>query len=948
MSREFDRRTFSGQRLTPEREANLRALAVREGRVLPGTPEAHIVSFDAVTGNPAEILGAAPADPGDYVQRAVEYLGGFRDTLGFAPTQPTEFKPDPHVQTTSSGAAAVHVQQLYKGIPIFQANQAVQFNPQGAIEGTLGQSVSIDQEQDPTPSIGADTATLIAARYVAAPQEPAAEAEYDQFGQPLQAPRLQLAGYGATIISSAAERADQLTQLSPGPFAEPPRAGLVWFHDDPALDLAWEVVLTLPDASEQYRVLVDAATGDLLYCHQLVHHVAAQGNVYLKHGDTPRQFVAFPLPRETYGLTIPADLPPGFPGTWVDFDVADGNNAYAHLDDNGPTVGGTVIDGAVVFNPRLPSGNAQRILNLFYYVNCMHNFFYMLGFREADGNFQVRNTSPGGLPSDPVDARVYSGFVNGTATMTTSVDGRSPIMRTGLVSSTGRHTALDATVIYHEYTHGVTNRLVGGPLNDRALDAVQSQAFGEGSSDFFACIAAETNVVGAWVVGNADGIRSAPYTSAYPAHFGNLGQGQFRGIHASGEIWCAALMELSRTIDKTLCLQLVMDALKLMPANPTFLQSRDAILRALDHSSSAGIISAATYTTSHAAIWRAFARYGMGPNASCPHAFTLSGMIPDFNVPAPVPFPLVKVEAEPIVAIGQPNAVTHPTPVDDFSQLPELDERSEHKLQSAGIISFADLAACTPAQLARIIAKRGMNAERISALGWVEAARKHVADQAGARPLATTAPTATTEAPSDERQRTTSFTIRLNIRADRRVRKLEIFHARDGAHSEWDSWNEQGLLAFIQQHADLRTDATAGLPPAHTSVTRRLPDHAPAAPDTDAAPLEPANARLTGETLSQPQGDDQLRVKLQFQIIGAVGPALYVWQILARHRDTGHIEVLATREGELAVETPEQQVSAVVDLPKTDGRYRLSGILRIPERQIFLEVPGPPLSVEAS
>jgi len=50
--------------------------------------------------------------------------------LGLAATQPMEFAADPHPQRTSSGAVTVHLQQQYKGIPIFQAAQAVRFGPE--------------------------------------------------------------------------------------------------------------------------------------------------------------------------------------------------------------------------------------------------------------------------------------------------------------------------------------------------------------------------------------------------------------------------------------------------------------------------------------------------------------------------------------------------------------------------------------------------------------------------------------------------------------------------------------------------------------------------------------------------------------------------------------------------------------------------------------------------
>ena len=39
-------------------------------------------------------------------------------------------------------------------------------------------------------------------------------------------------------------------------------------------------------------------------------------------------------------------------------------------------------------------------------------------------------------------------------------------------------------IIAHEFTHGVSNRLTGGPSNANALNAMQSGGLGEGWSDF--------------------------------------------------------------------------------------------------------------------------------------------------------------------------------------------------------------------------------------------------------------------------------------------------------------------------------------------------------------------------------------------------------------------------------------------------------------------------------
>jgi len=109
------------------------------------------------------------------------------------------------------------------------------------------------------------------------------------------------------------------------------------------------------------------------------------------------------------------------------------------------------------------------MLNIFYFCNYMHDFLMLLGFDEAAGNFQEINFSNTGLGTDAVQARAHSGAVNGTANMLTPPDGMPPTMNMGLVEGINRHTAFDADVVFHEYVHGLTNRLVGGRINAAAL-----------------------------------------------------------------------------------------------------------------------------------------------------------------------------------------------------------------------------------------------------------------------------------------------------------------------------------------------------------------------------------------------------------------------------------------------------------------------------------------------
>src|SRR5262249_35968120 len=93
--------------------------------------------------------------------------------------------------------------------------------------------------------------------------------------------------------------------------------------------------------------------------------------------------------------------------------------------------------------------------------------------------------------------------------------------------------------------------------------------------------------------------------------------------HATGEIWASALWDLNWLLinrygfdpnlyagytgagsaGNILALQLVMDGLKLQPANPSFLDARDAILQA---------DLVLTGGANQDEIWTAFARRGMG------------------------------------------------------------------------------------------------------------------------------------------------------------------------------------------------------------------------------------------------------------------------------------------------------------------------------------------------
>jgi extracellular elastinolytic metalloproteinase len=385
----------------------------------------------------------------------------------------------------------------------------------------------------------------------------------------------------------------------------------------------------MPKYAGMYRTIVDADTGEILYCKQLIKNVAAQGNIYRVDGGGSRQITDFPRPLIDYGLPIPDSLSPGFPATWVAKDETVGNCINAHLD-NGGTCKGQMQNQVMTFNPGNAVGDDQRVLNAFYLCCYMHDFFYLLGFREVDGNFQQDNFNLGGNASDRVDAVVFLGAVWGTANMGTPIDGQAPRMNLGLMASTNRHTALDSSIVFHEFTHGVNKRLIGGPMNVNVLDPPQSSGMDEGWADYIACTINRTTVVGAWISNNANGLRAFAYDSNFPDNFGHLGTGRYTECHNIGEIWCATLMEMNRNIGANLGVQLIVDALKLTPANPSFLDGRDAILKALEYKKAANQLAYNEYIVARNGIWKAFAKFGMGPKASSNGA-QLSGIVVDFS-----------------------------------------------------------------------------------------------------------------------------------------------------------------------------------------------------------------------------------------------------------------------------------------------------------------------------
>ncbi|KAH6567207.1 hypothetical protein BASA62_006227 [Batrachochytrium salamandrivorans] len=82
------------------------------------------------------------------------------------------------------------------------------------------------------------------------------------------------------------------------------------------------------------------------------------------------------------------------------------------------------------------------------------------------------------------------------------------------------------SVVAHEYTHGISNRLTGGPSTVSCLNKSDSAGMGEGWSDVIAMMVLAKSsdnpttriTIGAYATNHRDGLRSVPYTTDMTAN----------------------------------------------------------------------------------------------------------------------------------------------------------------------------------------------------------------------------------------------------------------------------------------------------------------------------------------------------------------------------------------------------------------------------------------------
>jgi extracellular elastinolytic metalloproteinase len=163
--------------------------------------------------------------------------------------------------------------------------------------------------------------------------------------------------------------------------------------------------------------------------------------------------------------------------------------------------------------------------------------------------------------------------------------------------------SLDSDVVFHEYGHGLTWRMIGG------MSGPLAGAIGEGASDTVAMLVNGNDVIGEYSSSNPVGIRRARY-AGYPMTYANVTGEE---VHNDGEIYAAAMwrtIELyaASGIPRDTLFDYFVDGMNYTQETPAFEHMRDGMLAS---------VAARTAPPLHGClIWQAFAQYGIGVGAS--------------------------------------------------------------------------------------------------------------------------------------------------------------------------------------------------------------------------------------------------------------------------------------------------------------------------------------------
>ncbi|TQL67535.1 fungalysin metallopeptidase (M36) [Nocardioides albertanoniae] len=226
----------------------------------------------------------------------------------------------------------------------------------------------------------------------------------------------------------------------------------------------------------------------------------------------------------------------------------------------------------------VPGGNDVNYVvgNLFTSHNRMHDWSYFLGFTEENYNLQTDNLGRGGRGLDAeignaqaaaIDSQVIeqTGLLTGrnNANQLTLMDGVPGITNqylfqpaAGAFYAPCTDGSLDFGIVGHEYTHAISNRMIGGP--DDGITSEQGGAMGESWGDLAAAEHMFAHdiynggspwAVGAYATGNTEVAIRDFAIDKNPLNFSDYGfDTTGPEVHADGEIWNGTMWSVRKAL----------------------------------------------------------------------------------------------------------------------------------------------------------------------------------------------------------------------------------------------------------------------------------------------------------------------------------------------------------------------------------------------------------------
>jgi subtilisin-like proprotein convertase family protein len=598
-----------------------RDLAIETLQLQAGAP----ITLEVNEAGTARVLAMTPRFPvpghaTDPSVVAQDFVASHHGVFQLSAADATQFAVTSVDNDPTTGLRHVTLNRTFNGIPVFQGGISVHMDSGNGVYRALG---------DESYNIAAPTN-----RMMLSPVEAAVAA-----GRAL----------GVTLSPVVAESSDQHAVFTSVGTLDPIHVDQKIVHLAQGDDrFAYQTTVSWLDEQKQQQyelALIDAQDGSLLFNTSLVNTLT---------GFTGRAMTKGPGARpttDTRQLVSFDGNPAQSPNGWVAANTTVGNNAVActDLNANNSCAGGNETQPGAVntvfdfpFDPRQDAAlfKPAAVASAFWLVNDYHDRTYALGFTEASRNFQTNNFGKGGSQADEVQVDAQDGSGTNNANFATPPDGQKPRMQMFLFNidnstisnGTGREDGdFDPGVIYHENSHGLSNRLVGGGSGS-CLGGIQSGGMGEGWGDFMGASFLNDPVVGAYVTGNATvGIRKASMANS-PFTYANIKDGTMTEVHNAGEIWAATLWDIRNGVNgvggvgAATVERLVVQGMKNTPCNPTMLNARDGIITADQQINGAG-------NPNQCKLWAAFAHRQMGTGASSATANTTSGIVLSTAVP---------------------------------------------------------------------------------------------------------------------------------------------------------------------------------------------------------------------------------------------------------------------------------------------------------------------------